>query len=253
MCYWPSAGSWPGYGTGISPPWPRPTQPSAELVAWVNDRPFKKLAGSRRSRVRSLDRPALRPLPPTRYEFATWRKAKVGLDYHVEIRADRHYYSVPYHLVGQSSRSAVAIHGGGLLQVTAGWPLMCAPIGPAIAPTLLTCPIPTVATPRGRPLASVSLGGQSRAGHGQLAEAVLASKPHPEQGFRTCLGIVRLGEHYGTERLEAACSRALAMRGYSYRSVESMLRNGLDKQPAAITTFPNPPGHDNVRGPGYYN
>ena len=73
----------------------------AELVAWLNNRPFKRLPGSRRSVFEAVDRPALRALPPTRYEFATWRKAKLGLDYHVEIRADRHYYSAPYNLVGQ--------------------------------------------------------------------------------------------------------------------------------------------------------
>jgi transposase len=86
----------------------------------------------------------------------------------------------------------------------------------------------------------------------RLAEAVLASKPHPEQGFRTCLGIVRLGEHYGTDRLEAACTRALAMRSYSYRSVESILRHGLDKQPMQLPLPLTHPDHDNVRGPGYY-
>ena len=72
-----------------------------ELVGWVNNRPFKKLAGSRRALFEQLDRPALRPLPATPYEFATWRRAKANIDYHVEVRADRHFYSVPYRLVGE--------------------------------------------------------------------------------------------------------------------------------------------------------
>ena len=65
---------------------------------------------------------------------------------------------------------------------------------------------------------------------------------------------MRLGERYGTDRLEAACTRALAVRAYTYRSVESMLRTGLDKKPLpAERTPPSHPHHDNLRGPGYYN
>ena len=72
-----------------------------ELLEWINARPFKKLPGSRRDLFEALDRPALRPLPASRYEFATWRRAKVNIDYHIEVRAERHYYSVPYRLAGE--------------------------------------------------------------------------------------------------------------------------------------------------------
>ena len=71
------------------------------LVSFINERPFRKIDGSRASLFTSLDRPALRPLLATRYEFATFRRAKVGLDYHLEVRADRHFYSVPHALVGE--------------------------------------------------------------------------------------------------------------------------------------------------------
>ncbi len=73
----------------------------AALVEWVNARPFKRLDGSRRALFEALDRPALRPLPAQRYEFALWRRAKVNIDYHIELRSERHYYSVPYRLVGE--------------------------------------------------------------------------------------------------------------------------------------------------------
>jgi len=86
-----------------------------------------------------------------------------------------------------------------------------------------------------------------------LAEAIMAARPHPEQGYRSCLGIIRLADRYGAERVEAACARALAARALSYRSVESILRHGLDAVPLA---GPRPvrahPRHANVRGPGYY-
>ncbi len=225
----------------------------AELVAWLNNRPFKRLPGSRRSVFETVDRPALRALPPTRYEFATWKKAKLGLDYHVEIRADRHYYSAPYKLVGQVLEVRCSAATVEVFYRSA----RVASHVRSYRPGYTTDPAHMPASHRRHaawtPARIVSWAAKAGPATARLAEAVLASKPHPEQGFRTCLGIVRLGEHYGTERLEAACSRALAMRSYSYRSVESMLRHGLDKQPVQLPLPLTHPAHDNVRGPGYYN
>ncbi len=82
----------------------------------------------------------------------------------------------------------------------------------------------------------------------------IAARPHPEQGYRAALGIIRLARRYGADRLEAACARALHLRSYSYRSVESILRHSLDRQPlpgAQAPAAPHP-AHGNVRGPGYY-
>jgi len=88
-----------------------------------------------------------------------------------------------------------------------------------------------------------------------LVEKIIASRPHPEQGYRAALGIIRLAGRYGAERAEAACARALRLRSYSYRSVESILRTGLDRQPLPGDTpaLPPHPAHVNVRGPDYYN
>jgi len=87
-----------------------------------------------------------------------------------------------------------------------------------------------------------------------LVQAILASRPHPEQGYRAVLGIIRLAGRYGDDRAEATCARALRLRACSYRSVESILRNGLDRQPLPgdAPELPPHPAHDNVRGPGYY-
>ncbi len=88
---------------------------------------------------------------------------------------------------------------------------------------------------------------------GQLLQAIMASRPHPEQGFRSCLGILRLGEHYGAERVEAAAQRALAIQAFSYRSMESILKTGLDRQPLpTAATIPNHRPHENLRGATYY-
>ena len=98
-----------------------------------------------------------------------------------------------------------------------------------------------------------SVGGKTR----ELAQAILAERRHPEQGYRSCLGILRLGKRYGDERLEAACARALAVRARSYRHVESILKNGLDRlpSPAEEQSSEGPPraGHENIRGGGYYH
>ena len=223
-----------------------------ERLAWLNARPFKKLPGSRASLFAELDRPALRPLPPAPYAFAVWKTATVNIDYHVEV--DRHWYSVPYGLVGE----------GCDIRVTA-----------AIVEVLH----------RGRRVAShrrsdeqrrfttdaahmpeshrryrewtpgriVAWAGGAGPATAALVAEILASRPHPEQGFRSCLGIMRLGRRYGDARLEAAAARALAVRAHSYRSVESILRNGLDGLPLPgsepVTTIGD---HANVRGAGYY-
>ena len=95
---------------------------------------------------------------------------------------------------------------------------------------------------------------QSGPATGELVKAILVTRPHPEQGFRSCLGILRLGRRYGDERLEAAARRALAIRAFSYRSVESILKSGLDRQPLPEPDPATPPRtHDNIRGAAYYH
>jgi hypothetical protein len=88
----------------------------------------------------------------------------------------------------------------------------------------------------------------------ELLERILASKPHPEQGFRSCLGIIRLGDKYGKQRVEAAARRALAHHTYSYKSVESMLRRHLDSLPEPAAAESRPPlDHPNIRGSEYFD
>jgi transposase len=224
----------------------------AELVGALNARPFKKLDGSRKTMFEEIDKPALRPLPATRYEFATWKRAKVSIDYHLE--ADRHYYSVPYRLVGELldvrvSQSTVEVFRRGKrvashVRSLVRWHHSTDPAHMPESHRRYAQWSP------GRIIAWAEKTGPSTA---KLAEQIMASRPHPEQGFRSCLGIVRLAKRYGDARLEAACTRALAVRSYSYRSVESILSNGLDNKPLPA---PQPlrahPRHDNVRGSDYY-
>jgi len=226
----------------------------AELAEWVNARPFKKQAGSRKELFEQVDRPALRALPPTRYEFATWRRAKLGIDYHIEVRADRHFYSAPFSLVGEVLDVRMTTT---TVEVFCRHNRVASHVR-SRRPGYTTDPAHMPESHRRHaswtPSRILSWAKQAGPCTARLADAVLHSRPHPEQGFRTCLGIIRLGDRYGKERLEAAAARAVALRSYSYRSVESILRNGLDAQPlpAERPQLPPHPDHDNLRGPGYY-
>ncbi len=223
-----------------------------ERLAWLNDRRFKKIPGCRRSLFEELDRPAMRPLPPTRYEYAVWKITKVNVDYHVEV--ERHYYSVPYQLVGEQcdvrlSAATVEVFFKGrrvashLRSTAHGHHTTEAAHMPAAHRRYAEW----------TPSRIVRWAEQTGPATAALAGEILRSRPHPEQGFRSCLGILRLGHRYGAERLEAACGRALAVHAYSYRSVESILKTGLDQQPLPAAAPDQPsPAHANVRGAGYY-
>jgi len=224
----------------------------ADCVAAINVRPFKKMDGSRKILFELLDRPALRPLPLQRYEFATWRHAKVSIDYHVE--ADHHYYSVPYQLIGKvvDVRSSAST-----IEVFYSSKRVASHLRSFKRGQFTTDPAHMPESHRryaqwtpSRIIAWAARTGPSTA---KLVESILASRPHPEQGFRSALGIIRLADRYGTGRVDAACARALHLRAYSYRSVSSILTHSLDKQPLPETRPSRPhPRHHNVRGPNYY-
>lgn len=224
-----------------------------ELVSWINDRPFKKMPGSRRELFESLDRPAMGPLPASRYSFATWRLGlKVNIDYHVEDTVTRHYYSLPHQLVGRrvdlrlSATSAEVFCGARrvashLRSYKAGFSTDRAHM-----------PESHRRHAEWTPSRIVSWANKTGPATASLCEAILSSRPHPEQGYRSCLGIIRLAARYGAGRLEAASARALAARALSYRSVESILRHGLDAQLLAQPLVRPHRQHQNLRGPTYY-
>ncbi len=223
------------------------------LLEPLNTRAFKKLPGSRRSLFESLDRPAMRPLPTRPYEYAEWKTVRVNIDYHVEI--GRHYYSVPYPLVKHQLEARVTAQTVELLHKgrrVASHRRSDRRGGHTTVPEHMPKAHRAYAewTPK-RLVRWAQQGGPSTAA---LIGHILATRVHPQQGFRSCLGIMRLGQRYGDKRLEAACRRALALGAHAYKSVESILRNGLDRKPLPTPT-PEPPDieHGNVRGPDYYH
>jgi transposase len=229
-------------------------QAIARLLYRLNEElPIRRLGVTRRQLLEEIDRPALKPLPLEPYVLAQWRICRAGIDYHVEV-AD-HYYSVPYRFArievevrytlrtveiflkgeriavhqrmsGNHKHTTVPDHMPSAHRRYQGWTVErirqdAKAIGPATA---------------------------------ALCELILQDRPHPEQGFRACLGIVRLARSYGVQRLEAAADRAIDLGTRSYGSLKSILDNNLDRQareqrPRDVT----PIDHSNIRGPRYYN
>jgi len=224
-----------------------------ELLA-LNARPFQKLPGSRGEAFAQLDQPVLKPLPPSRYELALWRKAKVNIDYHLQV--DWHNYSVPYRLTHEtvevrlSVRTVEVFHRGQRValhqrcQQSGGFTTDPAHRPKSHQRHLEWTPARLI------DWAGNQIGPQCAA----AASYILEHKPHPEQGYRSCLGLMRLGRLYGKSRLEQACQRALLLQVCCYRSIKSILEAKLDSQPlpAPTTTAATLVTHDNLRGAPYY-
>jgi transposase len=230
-------------------------QAIGELLVRLNARPFRKRPGSRATLFAQLDRPALKPLPATRFQFGEWETARVNIDYHIEV--GRHFYSVPYALVHQevdvhlTAETVEVLHRG------------------ARVASHIRSDVPAKATslPEHMPKAHqrylgrtpstlIEDGQQVGPLTGQLVEAILAAKRHPEQGYRSCLGILRLAKTYPPERMEAAARRCLRARAYNFQSMDSILKNQLDRLPLPggdPQTRSAVEDHDNIRGAGYFD
>jgi transposase len=223
-----------------------------EQLDIYNNRPFQKLEGSRTSLFEKLDKPTLKALPHSRYELAEWKQAKVNIDYHVEV--DKHRYSVPYQLVGKkvevrSTQSTLEVFFNSKRVASH-----------KRSPHKGRFTTQKEHMPKGHreyaewtPQRLIRWAAKTGEHTAMLIEKILESRPHPQQGFRSCLGIMRLAKRYGDERLEAACKRALHIQSHSYKSIESILKTGLDQEP-----LPQPPSeqpaieHENLRGSDYY-
>lgn len=225
----------------------------AAKLAWLNNRPFAKMDGTRALLFTQLDRPAMRPLPANRFEFATWKSAKVSIDYHIDVQ--RHYYSVPYQLVGQHVDVRVSEHTIEVFHRSnrvASHPVSTIKGGHTT--TAAHMPERHREHLAWTPERLTAWGARTGPATAQLLAAIMASRAHPEQGYRSCLGIMRLSGRYEASRMEAASRRALAFGTLSYRSIESILAHGLDAAPIpGLPPEPTPPRqHEQLRGPGYY-
>ncbi len=213
-----------------------------------NDRPLSREAGTRRSRFLELDRPALHALPVHGYEYATWKRAKVFLDYHVEF--ERQYYSVPYRLIGKSVDLRISSH---TIEVYYR--------GQSVARHLRVSGARRFSTESEhrpeRHRAVIELNHERLLERAEAVGPATASllreqvcrRAHPDEALRASLGILRLAHDFSAVALEKACERALALKTYSYRAVRTLIITPPAPAAAASTTAAT---HDNLRGAGYF-
>lgn len=227
------------------------------LLEDLNQRSFRKLPGSRASQFEQLDKPALRSLPTQPYEYAEIKQARVHIDYHIEY--DKHYYSVPHHLVKQAvevqgSSRVVAIYSQG--KRLASHPRSYRQGGHSTCPEHM--PPSHKAIHDWSPERFLSWADDIGEATREVVSHLLKEKRHQEQSFRRILALLGNAKKYGRDRLNKACARALAIHSPTRSSVESILKQGLDQQPLTAEETPTQDElfldhHENLRGEEYYH
>jgi len=218
----------------------------------VNVRHFQKLKVSRKDLFEELDKPALKPLPAHRYEYAEFRKVRVNIDYHVEVHG--HYYSVPYELKGEQLDARVTTR---LIEVLRrGRRVASHPRnGQAGRHTTDSGHMPKAHREylEWTPSRIIAWAGKIGPDCARAVETIIAGRQHPEQGYRSALGVIRLAKGYTDTRVNAACRRAVTLDVCAFRSIKSILQTGKDQESVAALPAGVPAVHHaNVRGAGYY-
>jgi len=220
----------------------------AQLLSDLNQRAFKRREGSRASLFAELEQAALRPLPAQRYEFATWKKAKVHLDYHIEV--ERAYYSVPYKLIGKTVEVRLSAH---TVEIYLRQKLVAAHVRRFTKGQFTTLDAhrperhsAVIELTHERLMQRALAVGPATA---QMLSQQLHRRQHPEQALRVSLGILRLAKDFSPEALEQAAQRALALKAYSYRALRTLITTPA-ASPAVQAAFVIE--HDNLRGSQYF-
>ena len=223
----------------------------AELLIKLNEKGLTKIGKSRRHLFEEIDKEALKPLPHKPYEFATFKKARINIDYHIEV--DAIYYSAPYQLIRKevevrlTTRVVEIYYRGGRI---------ASHMRSYIKGTYVTKdehrPKSHQKHLEWTPPRMIAWAKETGEATAALVAAIFKTRAHPEQGYRACLGIIRLSKSYGPDRMEAASRRALDLGAISFQSVKSILEKGLDKIPAEETAVQISIEHENIRGSSYY-
>jgi transposase len=227
---------------------------NAELskrLAILNNQSFQKMKTSRRELFETVDKPALKPLPPNRYQYAEWKKAKIHIDYHFIF--DDHFYSVPY----QHARHAVEIRASAKI-------IECFYKSQRIAShmrsykrygyTTLSEHMPKAHQEHAKYSLSYIKSWSKKIGQNtaDFIDHMMKARAFPQQAYRACYGLLRLGNQYGEERLEKACAKALLIRATRYQQIESILKNKLEEAPIHQPPIIQQSAHENIRGANYY-
>lgn len=222
------------------------------LVIALNARVMRGFNDSRANLFAALDKPKLAELPHEPYVFARWKRCRVAPDYHVEL--DGHWYSAPFRLIRElvdvriAGKTVEIFHKGQRIASHARAPNRR-------GHTTIAEHMPSAHRRHGqwtpaRLIAAADKIGPSTAA---LFDAVMIHRPHPEQGFRTCLGILSLAKSYGAARLDAACRRGVLINARSVASIRSILQTGLDRAFHDDASTHEPLRHGNIRGRGYFH
>jgi len=223
----------------------------APLLIRLNNKLFQKLPGSRASTFAEIDAPALLPLPLQRYEMAHFKTVKAHIDYHVEV--ERHRYSVPHSLVGQTLEARITtmtveiMHRGQRVASHA----RNSRVG-GFSTVSAHMPAAHRAHMEWTPQRLIHWGSSIGPACAEAVTRLMAENKHPEHGYRSCLGLLSLAKRYGKTRLEAGCTLALQLGACQYRHVNDILKNNRDQNAPATAGDWISPDHAHVRGPGYY-
>jgi len=225
-----------------------------ELLERLNTRLLRQMRKSRKELFETMDCPAALPLPKHPYEYAEWLKAKVNIDYHIEV--DHHYYSVPFQLLRErldirlTATTIEAFRKGERVAAHAR-----SGVRGAHTTTREHMPLEHRKYAEWSPSRLIQWAGKTGTATAQLVERILMARTYPEQGYRASIGIIHLSKHYQPERIEAAAERALKYNTCSYKSMKAILSAGLDRH--QVTEEPPRqaalPMHDNIRGGEYYH
>jgi transposase len=223
----------------------------AKLLVELNDRPIQHLEKTRRELFEAVDRPALRPLPERPYEYATFKTCRVNIDYHVAF--EKHFYSVPYTLIHEEVRVRATEHMLEIFHKSRPEPVALHPRS-ALPGRYSTHPAHM--PPKHQKAAEWSAdrllrwAGEIGPQTAQLVQTIISNRRHPEQAFRSCLGILRLSSQVSSAHMETACQIALQARLLNY----SAFKDILEHLPASTKKeTPSPlPAHENIRGQSYY-
>jgi transposase len=224
-----------------------------ELLPRLNERKLQKLDVSRRDLFEQIDRPLLLPLPPQRYELGEWSSPRVNIDYHIDIQ--KNYYSVPYALVGEKVEARITATTVEIFFKDKRVASHFRKRGRREYSTVAAhMPAAHRAHLDWSPSRLIHWAEKTGPATAQVVTHILETRRHPEQGYRSCLGIMRLAKPHGADRLEAASARAIHLRSFSYQTIKNILASGTDRLPLDEETHSSStPAHDNVRGPSYYD
>lgn len=217
----------------------------------LNKQPFQKMKTSRRELYETIDKPALKPLPLHRYQYAEWKRAKIHIDYHFVF--DDHFYSVPHQYIHQEVEirsTAKSIECFCKNQRIAAHSRSYKRYGF----TTLIEHMPKAHEEHAKySIFHIKSWAKKIGQHTvDFIEHMIASRPLPQQAYRSCYGLLRLGDQYGNERLNKACEKALVIRATRYQQIESILKNHLEEVPVQKTDSVSLPAHNNIRGANYY-